>query len=326
MINKRWYKPIKLFLIITLNLIFVKGCYSVLPQKIGSANVNSVLLECRKVKHELGESCIPRNPQRIIVTEQDSLESLVALDLKPIATTIPNRAGKKIRILGSKIEGITYLGKESQINLEKIVKLKPDLILGLGFNPQEYKLYSQIAPTVSIKFIEGNWEKSFKQIAEVVDKSQEAEKLLEQYQQRIAKIKLALAQKVGKPKISIMRFYTDLAATQFFNQLSFPAKILEKLGLDIPLAQRQIANSYVSYNKVSLERLDLLEADAMFIALDPGSEENFQKYQNSPLWQTLNVVKLNKVYTVDSGYWFTGSILSANAILDDIVKYLLSAS
>ncbi|BAZ54111.1 ABC transporter, iron(III) dicitrate-binding periplasmic protein [Nostoc sp. NIES-4103] len=326
MVNKRWYKPIKIFLIITLNLIFLKGCYSVLPQKIGSANVSSILLECRQVKHELGKSCIPRNPQRIIVTEQDSLESLVALDFKPIATTIPNRAGEKIRLLGSKIEGITYLGKESQINLEKIVQLKPDLILGFGISPQEYQLFSQIAPTVSIKFIEGNWEKTFKQIAEVVDKSQEAEKLLEQYQQRIVKLKLALAQKLGKPKISIMRFYTDLEATQFFNQLSFPAKILEKLDLGIPLAQRQIANSHVSYNKVSLERLDLLEADAMFIALDPGSEENFQKYKNSPLWQTLNVVKVNKVYTVDSGYWLNGSILSANAILDDIVKYLLSAS
>jgi iron complex transport system substrate-binding protein len=29
------------------------------------------------------------------------------------------------------------------------------------------------------------------------------------------------------------------------------------------------------------------------------------------------------VYTVDSGYWIFGNILSANAILDDLSKYLL---
>nr|WP_199349327.1 iron-siderophore ABC transporter substrate-binding protein [Nostoc flagelliforme] len=326
MINKRWYKQIKLFLIITLNVMLFKGCYNFLPQQIYSSNVNSIVSECRKIKHELGESCIPLNPQRIIVTDQESLESLVALNLKPIATTISNRVGNKARILKDKIDGITYLGKESQINIEKIVQLNPDLILGFSINPQEYKLFSQIAPTISIVYTETGWKETFKQIAEIVYKSYEAEKTLEQYQQRIEKLKLAFAQKLGQKEVSVMRFYTDIQFTQFLSQLSFPVSILEELKLSIPLAQRQVSNSNVSYENVSLERVDLLEADAMFIALDPGAEENFQKYSNSPLWQTLDVVKKNRVYTVDSGYWIFGSVLSANAILDDVVKYLLEAS
>ncbi len=326
MINKRWYKHIKLFLIIILNIIFLKGCYSFLPQQIYSSNANQIASECRKIKHDLGESCIPLHPQRVIVTDETSLESLVALDLKPIATTISNRVGNKASILEGKIDGITYLGKESQINIEKIVQLNPDLILGLWISPQEYKLFSQIAPTVSIAYTEAGWKKTFKQMAEIVNKRQEAEKALEQYQQRIKKLKLAFAQKVGKTEISVMRFYTDLKFTQFLNQLSFPVSILEELKLSIPLAQRQVSNSKVSFDNVSLERVDLLEADAMFIAIDPGAEENFQKYKNSALWQTLNVVKKNRVYTVDSSYWIFGSVLSANAILDDLVKYLLSYS
>lgn len=326
MINKRWYKQIKLFLIITLNIVLFKGCYNFLPKQIYSSNVNSIVSECRKIKHKLGETCIPLNPQRIIVTDQESLESLVALNLKPIATTISNRVGNKARILEDKIDGITYLGKESQINIEKIVQLNPDLILGFSINPQEYKLFSQIAPTVSIVYTETGWKETFKQIAEIVDKSYKAEKILDQYQQRIEKLKLAFAQKIGQAEISVMRFYTDIQFTQFLSQLSFPVSILEELKLSIPLTQRQVSNSNVSYENVSLERVDLLEADAMFIALDPGAEENFQKYRNSPLWQTLDVVKKNRVYTVDSGYWIFGSVLSANAILDDVVKYLLEAS
>lgn len=326
MINKRWYQHIKLFLIVTLTVFFLKGCYILAPQQTYSNNLNSIVSECRKVKHELGESCIPLNPQRIIVTDQESLEALVALGLKPIATTIANRVGSKASILKGKIEGITYLGKESQINIEKIVKLNPDLILGLWINPQEYQLFSQIAPTVSIGFSQTGWKKSFKEIAETVDKKQEAEKALEQYQQRIEKLKLAFAQKSVKPDISVMRFYTDLKFTQYLNQQSFAVSILEELELSIPLAQRQLNNSTVGYENVSLERVDLLEADAMFIALDPGAEENFQKYKTSPLWQTLNVVQKNRVYTVDSSYWIFGTVLSANAVLDDIVKYLLSAS
>jgi len=34
-------------------------------------------------------------------------------------------------------------------------------------------------------------------------------------------------------------------------------------------------------------------------------------------------VKNQRVYAVDSGYWIFGNILSANAILDDLFKYLV---
>jgi iron complex transport system substrate-binding protein len=326
MIRKSFYH-IKLFLIITLAVILFKGCYTFSFQKTYSSKVKSLTTECRIIKHELGESCIPINPQRIIVTDQGSLEILAALGLKPIAATTANRVGNKAPILKEKIDKIIDLGKESQPNLEKIVKLSPDLIVGYSLSYQNYQLFSQIAPTVSIEYKENGWKETLLQVAKLINQAQEAKKLLEKYHQRIESLSLNFARKMGNTEISVMRFYTTLKFTQFLNELSFPVSILEELKLSIPLVQRQISsNADVSYNNVSLERVNLLESDAMFIALDPGSEENFKKYQNSPLWQTLNVVKINRVYTVDSGYWIFGNILSANAILDDLVKYLLEGS
>jgi iron complex transport system substrate-binding protein len=316
-----------LFFLVILSVIFIKGCYGFSPKTTYSPKANLFTAECRTVKHDLGESCIPLNPQRIIVTDQDSLEILVALGFKPIATTRPNRTGNKTDILKDKIDGIIDLGKESSLDIEKVTELDPDLIVGLIINPLHYQLFSQIAPTVSIDFSENNWKKTFLQFANVVDKTQLAEKLLAEYQEKVNKLKLDFAQKLGNIKISVMRFYTTLQFTQFLNKLSFPVSILDELNLSIPLAQLQVSKgANVSYNNVSLERVDLLESDAMFIALDPGAKENFQKYQNSPLWHTLNVVKNNRVYTVDSGYWVFGSILSANAILNDLDKYLLQGS
>jgi iron complex transport system substrate-binding protein len=326
MVKKSWYKYIKLFLIIIISVMSLKGCYSLFSTNTNFLKAKAIGSECRIVKHELGESCIPLNPQRIIATDQESLEILVALGLKPIAATTANRVGNKTQIFEGKVNGIIDLGKESQPNLEKIVQLHPDLIIGFFISSQHYNLFSQIASTVSIDYTQVGWKKTLQQVGKIVGKSQEAEKLLAQYQERIEKLKLAIAQKTGKPKISVMRFYTEIKFTQFMNQLSFPVSVLEELKLSIPLAQRQINNLDESYVNVSLERVDLLDADTMFVALDPGAAENFQKYQNSPLWQTLKVVKENRVYTVDSGYWIFGNVLSANAILDDISKYLLSAS
>ncbi|HIK07058.1 MAG TPA: iron-siderophore ABC transporter substrate-binding protein [Trichormus sp. M33_DOE_039] len=322
MISKRWFKHIQLFLIITLTIISLNGCYILLPQTIHSLNTQS---KCRIVNHELGQSCIPDNPKRIIVMDQESLEILVALGLKPIAATTSNRVGNKVTILKEKNDGIINLGKESQPNLEKIIKLHPDLIIGFSLGNNNYNLFSQIAPTISIEYKEKGWKETLIKVGYILNKTQVAEKLLADYHQRIEALKLAFTQKVQQPTISVMRFYTTLQFTQLLNQLSFPVGILEELNLSIPLIQRQIGSSAtVSYNNVSLERVDLLESDAMFIALDPGAKENFQKYKNSPLWHTLNVVKNNRVYTVDSGYWIFGSILSANAVLDDLVKYLLA--
>ncbi|WP_414577321.1 iron-siderophore ABC transporter substrate-binding protein [Anabaena sp. CCY 9402-a] len=323
MLNK-WFYYIKLFLVITLSLIFLKGCYNFSLPESYSSKVNLLTSECRNIKHELGETCIPLNPQRIIVTDQESLEILVALGLKPIAATTANRVGNKSSILKGKIDRIIDLGKESNPDFESIIKLNPDLIVGFFISPQNYQLFSAIAPTFSINYKETGWKETLIQVAKILDKNLEAEKLLAEYQQRVGELSLIFSKKLKNTEISVMRFYTTIQFTQFLNQLSFPVGILEELKLSIPLAQWQVSRgANVSYNNVSLERVDLLESDAMFIALDPGAEENFQTYQNSPLWQTLNVVKNNHVYTVDSGYWIFGNILSANAILDDLIKYLV---
>lgn len=323
----KWLYHIKLFLIVILSVVFLKGCYTFWAKEKYSSKVNLITSECRSIKHDLGESCVPLNPQRIIVTDQESLEILVALGLKPIAATRANRVGNKTPILKGKIDNIIDLGKESQPNIEKIIQLHPDLIVGFSYSSHHYQLFSQIAPTVSIEYTEAGWKKTLLQVAKLVDKTQKAEELLEQYQQRVESFKLTFSQKLENTKISVMRFYTSIQFTQFLNQLSFPVSILEELNLSIPLAQLQVSSgASVSYHNVSLERVDLLDSDAMFIALDPGSEENFQEYKNSPLWETLNVVKNDRVYTVDSGYWIFGNILSANAILDDLFKYLADAS
>lgn len=111
----------------------------------------------------------------------------------------------------------------------------------------------------------------------------------------------------------------------FQNKFSFSVRILEEVGLSIPELQQKLSNSVQSYVSVGIENLDLLDADVMFVALDPGSAKNFTKYNSHQFWQMLNVVKNNRVYTVDSGYWIVGNILSANAILDDLSQYLLRA-
>lgn len=282
---------------------------------------------CHVVHHQLGESCIPQQPKRVIAMDQESLEILVALGLQPIATTTANRVGSKTNLLQDKVGAITDLGKEGQPNLEKIVQLKPDLIMGMFILPQYYELLSDIAPTVSVEYSQTGWRETLKQAADILDRTSRADQLLANYQKRVSTIGELFSQTVGTLDITVMRFYTDVHLTQFLNHNSFAVSVLEEIkGLSIPLHQRQlqqVPNSDWGYVNISLEQLDWLESDALLIALDPGAEASFQHYAQSPLWQQLEVINQKRVYFVDSGYWVFGNILSAHAILDDVCHYLI---
>lgn len=322
MIRKSWWQRIQLFLVGTLMVVLLQSCHD-LAQRSQTQFSEVVPPNCRTVQHKLGESCVPLHPQRVIVMDQESLEILVALGVHPIATTSSNRVANKTTILNQRIKPIIDLGKEGQPSLESIVKLKPDLIIGMYIDPQNYKLFSQIAPTVSMNYRHAEWGKTFQEFGNLLNKRLKAEELLEAYQQRIKALKSTFEEKLSETKISIMRFYTTLEFTQFMNHQSFPGSVIEDLQfISIPAVQRQLKGTDETYVSVSLERVDLLDADAIFVALDPGADKNFQIYANSPLWQTLKAVKNQRVYIVDSGYWIFGNILSANAILDDIFKHL----
>jgi iron complex transport system substrate-binding protein len=318
MIHKSWGRPIQLFLVGTLIAVLLQSGGGLQAGKPEISN-------CRRVQHQLGESCIPHHPQRVVVMDQESLEILVALGIKPIAAPRANRVGNKTPILEGKIDAVIELGRESNPSLERIVQLNPDLIIGMFIDPQNYKLFSGIAPTVSMEFSHAEWKKTLQQFGAVLDKHREASQLLESYKQKIESLKSTIQQKLGNVKITVMRFYTTIEFTQFMNHVSFPGSVIEDLKLvSIPSVQRQLKGTDETYVNISLEQVNLLDADAIFVALDPGAAKSFQIYADSPLWQTLKAVKNQRVYQVDSGYWVFGSILSANAILDDLEQYLIN--
>ncbi|MBC1222486.1 iron-siderophore ABC transporter substrate-binding protein [Nostoc sp. UCD121] len=277
------------------------------------------------IKHELGETCVPLKPQRIIAVDSIALEALVALDKIPIGITYPQFFASKANLLKKRITGISYIGKEFQINLEKLLELNPDLIVGVyGLEPRNYQLLSQIAPTVKVKHFQSDWQTPLREIGKIINRTEKVEELLTQYEQRLTSIREQLEKKFEKLEVTVSRIHGGMKIPEFSSQFSFPGGIVNAVGVSMPLHQRQLIKTPDDILIIlSLERIDLLDADALFIAVDPGAKEAFQQYQKTPLWQTLNVVKNKKVYTVDSGYWVHGSILSANAILDDLAKYLL---
>ena len=303
------------FLLGVLTAFLISACRSRVSQMSDSPSADD---ECQIVQHEFGEACVPFRPQRIVAINEYFLEMLVAFDIQPLAAGEPNLTSSRAPHLIGKIENVESLGKAQQLNLEKMVQLNPDLILGLNISSENHQTYSQIAPTLSLEHIQTAWKEDLRRYAEILDKSQKSEQLLAQYQARVEAFQQTMGDRLNKTKVSVVRAEAD-GDIGFRDSASFPGSVLEDIGLPRPVSQQ----SDKVTQHVSLERLDLLDGDVIFVAIDPGAEDSFKGFQNRPLWQTLNAVKNGRVYVVDSGYWLFGNILAANAILDDLFKYLV---
>lgn len=289
--------------------------------------------KCQKIQHQLGETCIPNNPQRIVATDEIALEMVLALGLKPIAAGEPTMVSSRSRHLAGKTDDVVSLGKSDQLSLERILQLDPDLILGSHFALENnYDRFSQIAPTVAFDYVHDAWKAAFQRVGEILSRSQQAQQQLESYQNRVEKLRKAMGDceasrrhRLDQTEVSVVRFYAD-GSVEFRDSSSFPGSVLKDVGLPRPAVQQKGTNSDITYRSVSLERLDLLDGDVIFVALDAGAKESFTKFSQDPLWQKLEAVQSDRVFTVDSGYWIFGNVLAANAILDDLFQYLVDSA
>ncbi len=310
-------RSIKQFLLLSLTIFLFCACAGNVTkntEQIDSSSQSS----CHIVKHALGKTCVPNAPQRVVVL--DILDNVLALGITPVgATTWDN--GKFRTYLPEKTTAIAKVGLLSQPNLESILGLHPDLILSVYWGDEEtYERLSQIAPTV----LAGNgkdidWQEWLKTYAEALGKTQEAQKLLSDYNTRIAAFREQMGEKLSKTQVSIVMFWENVRI--YMNQ-SFSGQILNDVGLPRPPGQdKEKVNE-----DVSLELIPKMDGDAIFLVLGDRAPKLAQ-FTSHPLWSQLQAVKQGKVYEVEADAWIAGySPVAANRILDDLFKYLVGES
>src|SRR5690606_39050654 len=132
------------------------------------------------VTHELGTTNVKINPERVVVIDLGSLETLDQLGVKVVGTVKRN-----LPQYLSKFEddsSITDVGTLKEVNFEKIQELSPDLIIISGRLQDSYEELSEIAPTIFVAVDNNDYlnsfEKNVRLLGEIFNKEDEAEKAL----------------------------------------------------------------------------------------------------------------------------------------------------
>ncbi|MEO1351714.1 MAG: iron-siderophore ABC transporter substrate-binding protein [Cyanobacteria bacterium J06635_15] len=267
------------------------------------------------VEHVMGTTQVPLAPERVVVIDTTPLDAALALGIQPVGTI---QYGAPPGYLEDAVENIEVVGQYNQPNLETILRLDPDLILGAkSISARLYPRLSQIAPTV---FIEGagyswDWKNNFRLFAEAMGRAEQAEQLLDDYQQQLADLKTAID--ASPETITVSVLVSTPQGLVAHTPTSFSGSILKEIGFARNPIQSREEQFFV---RLSREDLDSPDGDVIFLIHNPGWEsDSSAAFASDPLWSQLDAVQRDAVCEVAGDVWGSGrSILAAQQILEDV--------
>jgi len=293
-------------------IAFIAACGGVTHTEVPASKLSPST--CRVVQHNMGATCVPVNPQRLIVLNSFDIGHVLSLGIQPIGTMRKTN----LEYLGERIEGMEAV----DFSLEKILLLKPDLILAHnGF--ANYSLLFQISPTVVLdSYRNDKWKIDMNNLARILGKEEEAQQVWKHYYQRIEKLKLDLGDSYKDKKISVFGVYPPDTRIFIEHKETFAGSILEEVGLQRP--KSQIVQNAVSA-PLSEEKLEDIDGDVVFVLImGDGGKKAFDELQHKPLWKRLKAVQNGQVFTVDRQPWHIPSPIAADIVIDDLSKYLVN--
>ncbi|WP_418789760.1 siderophore ABC transporter substrate-binding protein [Peribacillus frigoritolerans] len=182
-------KKLSLLLLVAMLAVVAAACGSDKEKEESSAKKESAKSEEITVKHQLGETKVKTNPEKVVVFDMGALDTLDKLNVEVAA--VPHDGLPKYL---SKYKGTTEnAGGLKEPDFEKINEIAPDLILISGRQSEAYKELSKIAPTVFVgvdttKYME-SFEENVTLLGKIFDKEDEAAKELASVKENINALK-----------------------------------------------------------------------------------------------------------------------------------------
>ena len=216
----------------------------------------------------------------------------------------------------SKLAGVEEVSDE---NLEKIIELEPDLIIGLSVMKNIDKM-KEIAPTVTFTHGKLDYLTQFLEIGKLLNKEQEAAAWISDFQQRAVETGEAIKEKIGPDAtVTIVEnFGKDLYV--YGDSYGRGGEILyREMKLNMPDKVKENALT-PGYYALSLEVLPEFVGDYLIVS---KNEDNEASFFESDTYRNIPAVKNNHAFTVNSKEYFLNDPITLNFQLEFIKQSFL---
>lgn len=260
----------------------------------GKSNDEASSGETITYQSESGPVEVPANPQRVVVLTS-YVGSVLQLGVNMVGVDSWSKSNPRFQ------EQLKDVAEVSDDNLEKIIELKPDLIIGSDSTKNLDKL-KEIAPTVAYTYNKVDYLTQFVEIGKLLNKEKEAQAWVDDFKARATKAGEEIKAKIGADKtVSVIENY-DKSLYVFGDAWGRGTEILyQAMGLPMPQKVKDMTEKDGWY-ELSAEVVPDYMGDYVIFSKDANGDSSFQQtdtYKNTP------AASNNHVLEVDAqGFYF----------------------
>lgn len=276
--------------------------------------------ETRTFVADNGSIEIPVNPKRVVAAIGSFETDMVAVGVMPVLTT--TFAGPWVTLDDS-----VTITANIPPTAEELLKAEPDLIVGWNWVTAEesYDEIVAIAPYVGLgetaesagPGFDGSeptrsWTTLFLSVCDAVGKRAEGERLVAEFDDRIAEL-AARASSFAGQSITRIEFY-ETGTFSWRGLREDSAELMRLVGLTIEGPEESLSAE-------SLERLPDVSSDWLLVTVGGDMpQEVFDEIAESELYKAIPAVQKGQVIILDGTLWSGFGHLWARAVIDDVER------
>jgi len=261
---------------------------------------------------EDGPVKVPANPKRVIVLGSYA-GNVLSLGVNIVGVDSWSKMNPRFE---KKLKGVEEVSDE---NLEKIIELKPDLIIGLS-NTKNIDKLKKIAPTVTYTYNKVDYLTQHVEIGKLLNKEKEAQSWVDDFKKRAAKAGSDIKAKIGEDTtVSVIENF-DKQLYVFGDNWGRGTEILyQEMKLKMPEKVKEMALKD-GYYAISPEVLPEYAGDYLIFSKNQDGDTSFEKtntYKNIP------AVKNNHVFEANAKEFYFNDPITLDYQLDFFTQKFL---
>ena len=298
--------------------LLVIGCGAKKEETEGSKSQEPQTLTITDAK---GEVEIPANPERIVdISGASDILSILGYQVIGTANSDAYEYTKFPTYLEEVLDGVEILGYSMQdmMDIEGILALEPDLIIISTVQEKMYDQLSEVAPTVMLEMAQMDWKEDVEKVAEVLDKSDQAAKWLEDYKVKAKERGTEIREQYGDDA-TYLAILASGGQIFIFDGAGVGSIFYEDMGLAKPDHMPEQEN--ISLPVVTYEGMAEIDPDYIFVV---GTDDDLSALEENSLWQGMNAVKEGNYITLPASPYFNQgySCLGRELFLDEMPDYM----
>jgi len=261
---------------------------------------------------ENGPIEVPAHPKRVVVLSSFA-GHVMALGVNLVGVDSWSKMNPRFQDKLKNVEAVT------DEDIEKIMELKPDLIIGLS-NIKNVDKLSKIAPTVTYTYGKVDYLTQFLEIGKLLNKEKEAKAWVDDFKQRAQKAGEEIKAKIGEnATVSVIESF-DKQLYVFGNNWGRGTEILyQEMKLKMPKKVEEMALK-PGYYALSPEALPEFAGDYLIISKNPDADNSFQQTET---YKNIPAVKNGHVFEANAKEFYFNDPITLDYQLDFFIKHFL---